>query len=363
MQNDLSIRLLLITWTNVVGSSTVAFSIRCFSLSRHSHRSTIIVPYIYSMTLPNLSVPLSNYGLLSGQLFLYAGGRAAFESFIPSNASDDPALFSSKKCILLGGLSDGLLPVPYTQLLADSCHEASWSLVQPVLSSSYTGFGHGSLQRDCDELQELLRYLMTYRSAQEFCLVGHSTGCQNAVYFLQHAAPDLCDKLRVVALQAPVSDREHAAMDDGHSTKLSLARNLVDEGKGHEMMPRSAFWAPITAQRFVDLNEKGGADDFFSSDFTDEELTNRLRHIGRDRLGLKVLVAFSGADEYVPEHVDKMLLTERLVKATNADCDQGRVAVEGLYLESGNHNLSEGLDDGKIFVDKIAEMLKVSKCL
>lgn len=312
------------------------------------------------MTVPKLPVPFSNYGILSGQLFLYAVGRAAFESSspIPSAASEGATSLSTKKCILVGGLSDGLLPVPYTQELADACHGASWSLVQPVISSSYTGFGHGSLQRDCDELQELMRYLIDYRNAEEFCLVGHSTGCQDAVYFLGHAAPDLCDRLRVVALQAPVSDREGAELIDGHSTNLNAAKKLVNEGNGREMMPRSAFWAPITAQRFVDLNEKGGADDFFSSDFTDEELAERLRHVGSNRHKLKVLVASSGEDEYVPSHIDKVSLTDRLVKAMNTDCgDMGEPVAERLYLDSGNHNLSESPQDGKRFVRKVAELI------
>jgi hypothetical protein len=135
---------------------------------------------------------------------------------------------------------------------------------------------------------------------------------------------------------------------------------MVQEGKGQEMMPRAAFWAPITAQRFVDLNEKGGRDDFFSSDFTDEELATKLRHVGKNRNKLKVLVAFSGADEYVPDYVDKPNLTKRLVQAMNTDCDSPNLVAEGLYLETGNHNLSEGNDDGKLFVNKVAELMKAS---
>jgi len=233
--------------------------------------------------------------------------------------------------------------------------------VQPVISSSYTGFGHGSLQRDCDELQELMRYLIDYRNAEEFCFIGHSTGCQDAVYFLGHAATDLCDRLRVVALQAPVSDREHAATIDGYTANLSFAQNLVIGGNGEEMLPRSAFWAPITAQRFVDLNAKGGTDDYFSSDFTNAELAERLRHVGRNRQGLKVLVAFSGADEYVPQHVDKKALTDRLVAAMNEECEAGESVAESFYLESGNHNLSEGPKDGERFVLKISELINSIK--
>lgn len=40
--------------------------------------------------------------------------------------------------VLVGGLTDGLLFAPYCQALARRLAEASWSLVQPLLSSSHT---------------------------------------------------------------------------------------------------------------------------------------------------------------------------------------------------------------------------------
>jgi hypothetical protein len=297
-----------------------------------------------------MQTPFSQYGVLTGQLFLYGAGRAAFESPPPVENTQP------KKCILVGGLSDGLCPVPYTRDLEIACKENDWSLVQPVLSSSYTGFGHGSLDRDCTELEELMRFLIEYRNAEEFCLVGHSTGCQDAVHFLGTAKDDLRSRLKVVALQAPVSDRESATVHpiEGAAEHLAIAQKLVSEDKGQEMMPRSSFWAPITAQRYVDVNEKGGADDYFSSDYTDEELALRLQHVGEHK-DLQVLVAYSGSDEYVPFHVDKPELTDRLVRAMNA---KGGNVAQRLYLETGNHNLSKGPNDGKIFVDKVAELMK-----
>ncbi|KAL3915314.1 MAG: hypothetical protein SGILL_005713 [Bacillariaceae sp.] len=298
-------------------------------------------------------------------LFLYAGGRAAFESPLPQNSdgrrsnnnNNKADLSSPNKCILLGGLSDGLLPVPYTQHLADICQQHEWSLVQPIISSSYLGFGHGSLQRDCDELQELVRYLITYRNGKEFAFVGHSTGCQDAVYFLKHADEELRSKFRLVALQAPVSDREGAEKQKGFAQKLEHAQALVKEGKGQEMLPRSSHWAPITAQRFVDLSERGGADDFFSSDFTDADLAERLGHVGTHD-NLNMLVAFSGSDEYVPSHVDSVSLTDRMVEAMNTKCVNGKPVAESVYIKTGNHNLSEGPDDSKMFVDRISEIFE-----
>jgi hypothetical protein len=299
------------------------------------------------------NVPFSNYGVLTGQLFLYAGGRAAFESPSPS----PPSELSEKKCILLGGLSDGLLPCPYTDILEKVCHDQSWSLVQPIISSSYTGFGNGSLERDCNELQELMKYLIEFRNGKEFAIVGHSTGCQDAIYFLENAESSLVSKLRMVALQAPVSDREGAMQQEGYTEKLAYAKKIVQDGNGQEMLPRSHFWAPITAKRFVDLHSKGGVDDYFSSDYTDDELVQRLQHVGTNPNLHTALVAFSGSDEYIPSHVDRKLLSKRLVDAMNTLCVNKKNVAELLYLESGNHNLSKGPADAKTFVDRISEIL------
>ena len=134
----------------------------------------------------------SSYGCLTGQLFLYAQGRAAFESKPPPPPTPTTSPSSTtttkqqpqRKCILLGGLTDGLLPVPYGHLLYEACHQHGFSVVQPILSSSYTGFGHGTLDRDAQELMELLEYFLGQGGQDEhatqgechFCLVGHSTG-------------------------------------------------------------------------------------------------------------------------------------------------------------------------------------------
>ncbi|CAJ1969902.1 unnamed protein product [Cylindrotheca closterium] len=309
------------------------------------------------MSVSNMQSPFAHYGVLSGQLFLYGQGRAAFESPIPESSSSSS--LNSKKCILVGGLSDGLCPVPYTRDLEQACHQNNWSLVQPILSSSYTGFGHGSLDRDCDELQELMDFLMAHREAQEFCLLGHSTGCQDAIHFLAHAKEDLRSRLRVVALQAPVSDRESATVHPNPKADeyMAQAQKMVETDNAQEMMPRDSFWTPITAQRYLDLFAKGGTDDYFSSDYTDEELAKRLQHVGQHSK-LQVLVASSGSDEYVPSDVDIPKLTERLVGAMNSKAAKDEPVAIGFCLETGNHNLSKGPDDGKRFVVKFAELLQ-----
>lgn len=344
---------------NFVESFYPPCSSRCFVPSTaivDSRQSTVdvdtLVPTIATAdrdtpsTMPSIdhTPPVSPYGVLTGNLFLYSQGKAAFES---------PSIDAPHKCILVGGLSDGLMPVPYTGLLESSLPEGC-SLVQPVLSSSYTGFGHGSLDRDVAELEDLFRYLHAHHSAESFSIVGHSTGCQDAVAFMAGADEEWRNRVRLVALQAPVSDREGPMTEPLYEERIAIARGLVAEDKGQEMMPREAFWAPITGQRFLDLQQVGGRDDYFSSDYTDEQMQSRLAHMGT-HTELQVLVAYSGADEYVPQHVDKRKLTNRMVEAMNHG---GTAVAEALYLDTGSHNLAEGVNDARKFVDRVREILQ-----
>jgi len=292
--------------------------------------------------------PLSSYGTLHGTIFQYSRNLVAFET------SADPAAPPRKACILIGGLSDGLLPTPYTEPLEKACHALGWSLVQPILSSSYLGFGNGDLERDTSELSVLMLYLKHHRSADNFALIGHSTGCQNSIHFLKHGPLELVEMTKAVVLQAPVSDRECAMLQPNYDRNIEYALNLRSSGKEAEYMPRDAFWAPITAKRLLDLQEWGGADDFFSSDLSDEELEKRLSHVGKLR-NLKLLVAYSGSDEYVPKTVNTKALMHRLVVAMNIHGDVANC----LYLPMANHNLS-GEHDGdiKIFLDNVSMLLQ-----
>lgn len=307
--------------------------------------------------------PPSPYGTFSGQLFTFRSpfpSLVAFESTPPSLSVSE----CKRKCIFIGGLSDGPIPVPYVKELETQCHDLGWSLVQPVLSSSYLGFGSGTLERDTSEICELLDYLSAHRGGESYALVGHSTGCQNGIHFLQNADDEHAEKMKLVVLQAPVSDRESAELKPGYQKNIEHARKLAAGGEENEMMPRSAFWAPITARRFLDLQDRrppdglGGMDDYFSSDLTDEQMSERLGHVGKvgGEFGLKVLAAFSGADEYVPKQVDKRQLLDRMCGAMNGkgkDCD----TATPLYLETGDHNLSKGDGEKELFVKEVGKLL------
>lgn len=204
--------------------------------------------------------------------------------------------------------------------------------MQVLLSSAYTGFGHSSLQTDAQELGYLLGFLEDQLGSEAIGIVGHSTGCQDCMVYAREGTRQ--GKLRFLVLQAPVSDREHMLAASAKAPEfVAHARALVAGGKGEEMLPREAMWAPITARRFLDLATKEGADDFFSSDLTDEELAERLGH-----LHVPTLFLFSGADEYVPSHVDVPKLGARFIGACKKQCPLPRaVVVEGARHAGKGH--------------------------
>lgn len=84
-------------------------------------------------------------------------------------------------------------------------------------------------------------------------MIGHSTGCQDAVFYMEHGRPDLRAAVVGVVLQAPVSDREYLET-------LPSTEGFIEEararGGGGELMPVAADEAPITAARFLSLATK-----------------------------------------------------------------------------------------------------------
>ena len=100
-----------------------------------------------------------------------------------------------------------------------------------------------------------------------------------------------------------------------------------------------------------------GDDDFFSSDLSNDELEERLGHVGEvsKKTGLRVLAAYSGKDEYVPASIEKHVLLKRMVTAMNNGEEVG--AAEGLLLDNANHNISEESGDKDVFVKAVGNFL------
>ncbi|XP_058077792.1 UPF0613 protein PB24D3.06c isoform X1 [Magnolia sinica] len=238
-----------------------------------------------------------------------------------------------QQVIFIGGLTDGFLATEYLEPLSIALENEKWSLVQPLLSSSYIGYGTSSLKQDAMELDQLIGYLINKENSEGVVLLGHSTGCQDIVHYMRTNAA--CSRaVRGAILQAPVSDREYRATLPETAAMIDLASTMITEGRAMDLMPREANPdAPITAYRYHSLCAYMGDDDMFSSDLSDDQLRLRLGHMSNT----PCQVIFSMADEYVPEYVDREALVERLCKAMGG--------AEKVKIEHGNHSLSNRVEE------------------
>ncbi|KAK9330547.1 hypothetical protein V1520DRAFT_340074 [Lipomyces starkeyi] len=281
---------------------------------------------------------MTSNSAFNGTLHAYSPRLVSFE-FATS--------FTPHKNILLfvGGLGDGLLTVPYVPQLAASIDSLGWGLVQLLISSSYRGWGAGDLARDASEIEQAVSYFSNLRGGR-VVLMGHSTGCQDAIYYLTRYTTSFENsKLAAGILQAPVSDREAMLrlFPDRYTEMLDFAVNEVNTGRGQEILPKKYsdlfFGTPITASRWVSLANKLGDDDFFSSDIEDEVLKTTFGIID-----VPLLVLYSGSDEFVPETVHKEHLINRWKAITSEDSWSSHSGV----VKGGKHNLGEGSDSGAV---------------
>ncbi|KAI9864304.1 MAG: hypothetical protein M1813_003224 [Trichoglossum hirsutum] len=279
--------------------------------------------------------------------------------------------------LFIGGLGDGLFTVPYTARLARSLPPLSYTLVEVLLTSSYAGWGTGSVSRDAQELALCVSYFRERKkpAGGKIVLMGHSTGCQDTMEYLTGEGSASRPPVDGAVLQAPVSDREAIQMlisKDTYRESMEMARTLTAKGQGLEILPSALTGnvfggAPCSALRWYSLastshaeggDSRGGGgycEDFFSSDVSDAWLRKTFGSISRET---PICIFLSGEDEFMPEFVDKKALKRRWVEAVK---DGGGVVDEGHsgILEGATHTLAENSEEVvEEFVGRVAGFLK-----
>ena len=113
------------------------------------------------------------------------------------------------------------------------------------LSSSYGGYGVSNLDTDAAELRLLALHLRQHHGSSSLVLIGHSTGCQITVRYMQKRATDPASEdlppVLGTVLQAAVSDREFLSRAEhrGEMERLAAAaETMVAAGKGPEICCR-----------------------------------------------------------------------------------------------------------------------------
>lgn len=239
--------------------------------------------------------------IMPGTLIRY-GSKQAHTAFVSGG--------HSRHVVLAGGLGDGLMLADFVPVLAKQLDAISWSLVQPLLSSSLSGWGIGSLDEDALELSMLARCLHVELGSQDFVLCGHSTGCQDAVRYMNRSEccdqdvidPMLCNYPRPIGviLQAPVSDHDWLVQQADTEQRLRLCSEMLQKGQGEDIAFRDDG-VPMTARRFHSLAGSDGDDNMFSTSFDRDQLKEVLGVV----TVTPTLWLFSGDDEFVSSDTDK----------------------------------------------------------
>lgn len=272
--------------------------------------------------------------------------------FSTSNAGLDNLL------IFIGGLGDGLDTVPYIDPLSHLLAKHGWTLVQIETRSSYSGWGTGSLARDVEDITAAVKYFTDLRKRAgspyaKVALLGHSTGCQDVMHYLtlDNEFTKVTDRPKIngAIIQASVSDREAFLAMEGNTREfwqesLATVSKLLDEdynGNKDKLVPSHYFShffdTPISNYRWKALLAVRGDDDYFSSDLTADDFAKTFGQIAAKGRTDKLLVLYSGSDEFVPKTVDKHALVARFQAATSPSIWS---PLSGI-VEGATHNINE----------------------
>ncbi|KAH9866135.1 hypothetical protein J1614_008699 [Plenodomus biglobosus] len=281
-----------------------------------------------------------------GVMHKYSNRHVAFEHASPAATSSTDA---PNTLLWVGGLSDGLLTVPYPTSIAAAL-PSSWVIAEVLISSSYKGWGTSSLARDAREIGECVKYFKQLRPGKKVVLMGHSTGCQDAMEYILGKDADKRTGLDGVILQGGVSDRqawEDMLTKSEYDEVVGKARDLIDQGKGKEAMASEGnpvvkeFGGPISAYRLHSLLAKGGDDDYFSTDLSDQDFANTFGKFPRET---PVCFLLGSDDPYVPATIDKAALLQRW---TNIIREGGGLVDDknGGVVSGAHHNLDGDADE------------------
>lgn len=286
---------------------------------------------------------LPQAGAYNGTLHYCPPNLSAFEPTKPLVRSAN-----INTLIWIGGLGDTLLSVAYPLKIAESL-SPTWSLVTASIGSSGKSWGVSSIAQDADEIGKLVAYFKQQRPSGKIVIMGHSTGCQDCMEYLVGAKAEQRPTVDGVILQAPVSDREalanglpQAFMHEADQLALKMCREGHDKDAMPNRLTKPAFGrVAITARRWVDIASPGpdhtGADDYFSSDLSDERLKNTF---GKLPPTAPLLILYGGSDEAVPESVNKDDLVYKWIKTVqegggNVDRLNGSIVAEATHNLNG----------------------------
>ncbi|KAM0789170.1 hypothetical protein ACM66B_000018 [Microbotryomycetes sp. NB124-2] len=231
---------------------------------------------------------------------------------------------ASNVLIVIPGLNGSYPPVPYTRSLSQHVqkHCTGWTVVElGGLSSCGAGWGAASVLQDAQEIAQCVNYLVKVAQKNKIVLMGHSTGCQDAIAYthLRSQQPDSTPNISGIILQAPLSDREFVLA----TAPKNLLPLIVTQYPGLSPHPGQTYQdfvdkrlsdlfgtkLGVTYARWNSLTSKAESDkvnwdneDYFSSDMSIKRWRNVFEHVRKEQTS--TMVVLGGKDEGYAKGVD-----------------------------------------------------------
>eukprot|EP00992_Anisonema_acinus_P014550 TRINITY_DN9342_c0_g1_i1.p1 TRINITY_DN9342_c0_g1~~TRINITY_DN9342_c0_g1_i1.p1 ORF type:complete len:348 (-),score=95.78 TRINITY_DN9342_c0_g1_i1:111-1106(-) len=218
-----------------------------------------------------------------------------------------------KRClVIIGGQADGFFGLTYHTKLTERLNASGWSICQALFTSWYAGYATATLEHDNEDLDMLLQKLME-RGVQEFVLLGHHTGAQDVLFYMQNG--QFVEKISHVIFQGGLRDPKKWKLDAAtEALYRETAQRMVEDGRGNQLMPPAMHPIPISAYRFLALGGMQGVQDFFNPAQSEEEMAEWIGHIR-----IPTLVLFCSEDVYRVTHAEKTELLDKIQTCIDAD--------------------------------------------
>ncbi len=159
--------------------------------------------------------------------------------------------------------------------------------------SKIAGAAHEVFTECVDDIQGAVNFVKE-KGVKDIYLVGHSTGCQKAIFYLSKKGKQ--KQVNGVTLLCPVSDYSAAVkMTDKIilSKAVKYALNLVSKGKKNEILPDNVWKDDIVdAQRFLSLYTPDSEEEIFTY-VNSNKIPKTLR-----KVKIPIFAVFAGKDEY-----------------------------------------------------------------
>ncbi|KAK4057145.1 hypothetical protein OIO90_001640 [Microbotryomycetes sp. JL221] len=280
-------------------------------------------------------------------------------------AHDSPG---SNVIVVIPGLNGSYPPVPYTEALSQHLqNKLDWTIVElGGLSSAGPGYGAVTVFQDAKEIGLCVRFLRQVRHKTKIVLMGHSTGCQDAVAYchLNAQEPNAAPPVEGIILQAPVSDREFII----NTAPISIVPLLITQYPGLRPHPGQTYSdfvdrrlsnlfgtkLGITYTRWNSLVSKAESDkitwaneDYFSSDMTTKRWSNVFEPMRQNNT--RTLIVLSGKDESYGPTADLTKVDKLKGLFGNALSSQGSGGQNVVVLPEADHAVSDEDSRSRLF--------------